>query len=68
MSDVNGNFALLDDSALLAWRAETRDGLERMPSASPDYAALAALYDKSTEEVNERARRAWSKASQEQRG
>jgi hypothetical protein len=68
MSDVKDDFALLDDTALLAWRAETRDGLERMPPTSPGYATLAAQYDKSTEEINERARRAWSKASQEQRG
>lgn len=68
MSDVNDDFTLLDDSALLSRRAEMRAGLERMPSASPDYAALATLYDKSTEEVNDRARKAWSKASQEQPG
>jgi hypothetical protein len=68
MSDVKDDFTLLDDSALLTWRAETRDGLERMAPASPGYAALAALYDKSTEEVNDRARKAWSNASLEQRG
>jgi hypothetical protein len=39
------------------------DALERLPPTSPDHVALAALYDQSTEEVNERARRAWSTAN-----
>jgi hypothetical protein len=57
------DFTKLDDSALLTWRAETRARLEQLPSASPGYAALAALYDRSTHEVTERARRAWSRAN-----
>lgn len=57
------DFRLLDDSALLTWRAQARAELERLPSASPGYAALAALYDISTSEVNERARKAWSRAN-----
>jgi hypothetical protein len=60
---VNDDFAELDDSALLSRRAEMRAELERLPPASPDHAALAALYDKSTEEVNERARKAWSRTN-----
>jgi hypothetical protein len=67
MSDVSEDFTLLDDSALLSRRAEMRAGLERMPPASAGYAALAALYDQSTEEVNDRARKAWSTGSQEHR-
>lgn len=62
MSDSD-EFALMDDSALLSWRAETRAELERLPPGSPDHAALAALYDESTGEVNDRARRAWSRAN-----
>jgi hypothetical protein len=62
MSD-NDDFTQLDDSALLSWRAEMRADLERLPPGSPGHAALAALYDKSTEEVDDRARRAWSTAS-----
>jgi hypothetical protein len=62
-SDQPADLANLDDSALLAWRAEARTELERLPQASPAYAALAALYDRSTSEVNERARRAWSRAN-----
>jgi hypothetical protein len=58
------DFAQLDDSALLSKRAEMRTELERLPPASPDHAALAALYDLSTAEINERARQAWSKSSQ----
>jgi hypothetical protein len=57
------NFTLLDDSALLSRRAEMRAELERLPPGSPGYAALSALYDQSTAEVNERARRAWSRAN-----
>jgi hypothetical protein len=60
------DFALMDDSALLSRRAEMRAQLERLPSASPGHAALAALYDLSTEEINDRARKAWSRASWEQ--
>lgn len=57
------DFTRLDDSALLTWRAEMRAELERLPPASPDHAALSALYDQSTEEINDRARRAWSRTS-----
>lgn len=39
-----------------------RAELERLPAASAGRAALAALYDVSTEEVNDRARKAWSSA------
>lgn len=62
MSDAGG-FAQLDDSALLARRAEMRAELERLPPASPGHAVLTALYDKSTQEVNNRARDAWSRPS-----
>jgi hypothetical protein len=61
MSDSD-EFTTLDDSALLRRRAEMRAELERLPPASPGHGALAALYDKSTEEVNDRARRAWARA------
>jgi hypothetical protein len=40
-----------------------RAELERLPSASVGHAVLSALYDQSTEEVNDRARRAWSRTS-----
>ncbi len=62
MSDGD-EFALMDDSALLSRRAEMRAELERLPPASPGHAALAALYDRSTEEIDERARKAWSTAA-----
>jgi hypothetical protein len=64
MSDDTDNFTRLDDSALLSRRAEMRAELERLPPGSPGRAALAALYDKSTEEVTDRARKAWSSAIQ----
>jgi hypothetical protein len=57
------DLAALDDSALLSRRAEMRAELERLSPASPARAALAALYDLSTEEVNARARKAWSRAN-----
>jgi hypothetical protein len=56
-------FAPMDDSALLSWRAEARAELERLPPGSPDHAALADRYDESTEEVSDRAREAWSTAN-----
>lgn len=62
MNDVTAGFAQLDDSTLLTWRARARAELERLPPASPGHAELLALYDQSTEEVNDRARRAWSKS------
>jgi hypothetical protein len=62
MSDSD-DFSRMDDSALLSWRAETRVELERLPPASPGYTALTARYDESTEEITDRARRAWSRAN-----
>jgi hypothetical protein len=57
------DFTQLDDSALLSRRVEMRAELQRLPPTSPGHAALTALYDKSTDEVNERARKAWSATS-----
>ena len=61
----NEDFARLDDSALLSRRAEMRAELERLPPASPAHAALTAVYDKSTEEIDVRARRAWARSGKE---
>jgi hypothetical protein len=65
---MNGNdeFAGLDDSALLSRRAEMRAELERLPPGSASRAALAALYDLSTQEVNARATEAWARAGTSQ--
>jgi hypothetical protein len=63
MSDDSDDFTRLDDSALLSRRTEMRAELERLPPGSPGHAALTALYDTSTEEINDRARKAWSGAS-----
>jgi len=63
MVDFREDFAELDDSALLSMRAEMRAELERLPPASPEHAALTALYDKTTEDVDDRARRAWARTS-----
>lgn len=64
MDNTSENFTQLDDSALLSMRAKMREELERLPPASADHAALAVLYDRTTGEVNDRARKAWSKESQ----
>jgi len=63
MDDFSEDFTRLDDSALLSMRAEMRTELERLPAGSPDHAALTALYDKTTGEVDDRARRAWTRTS-----
>jgi hypothetical protein len=64
----NGDdFTLLDDSTLLSKRAEMRAQLERLPTGSPDHAALTTLYDRTTEEVNNRARRAWTQSGRTSR-
>jgi hypothetical protein len=63
MDDESDDFTQLDDSALLGWRAETRDKLEDLPPGSAEYATLTAQYDLSTTEVTERARKAWSRTS-----
>jgi len=55
------DFAALDDAALLSWRAEARAELERLAPRCPGHTELAARYDRSTREVNDRARRAWSR-------
>lgn len=60
MDDIRDDFTRLDDSALLALRAEMRAERERLPPTSPAHAALTALYDKTTGEVDDRARRAWT--------
>jgi hypothetical protein len=63
MDEFSEDFTRLDDSTLISMRAEMRAELERLPPASPAHAALTALYDKTTVEVNGRARRAWTRAS-----
>jgi hypothetical protein len=54
-------FTKLDDSALLSKRAEMRSELERLPPGSPDRVVLAALYDRSSQEVDARAAEAWAR-------
>jgi hypothetical protein len=55
------DFNQLDDPALISMREEMRGELERLPPGSRDHAELAARYDLTTTEINERARAAWSK-------
>jgi hypothetical protein len=50
----------MDDSALIQWRKEVREKMERLPAA--ERAELAAVYDASTSEIEHRARMAWSKS------
>jgi hypothetical protein len=63
MDDISEDLTRLDDSALISMRAEMRAELERLPPASPEHAALTARYDETTEEVDDRARRAWARTS-----
>ena len=56
----SSDFTKLDDSALLSMRAEMRAELEELPANSAAHAALIRVYDASTEEVTERARKAWT--------
>jgi hypothetical protein len=62
-SDESRDFTLLDDSALLTWRAQARAELEMLPPRSAARENLSALYDASLDELVERARRAWAKTS-----
>jgi hypothetical protein len=57
------DFSQLDDSALISMRELMRGELERLPPRSRDHAELAARYDLTTTEMNERARAAWSKTT-----
>jgi hypothetical protein len=61
-SDQLPDFTRLDDSALLSMRARMRAELEQLPPNSAARTALIRVYDVSTEEVTERARKAWTKA------
>lgn len=56
------DFSQLDDSSLISLREEMRGELERLPAHSSDHAELAARYDLTTAEINERARVAWCRA------
>jgi hypothetical protein len=53
------DFSQLDDSALISLREEMLGELERLPPHSCNHAELAARYDLTTVEMNERARAAW---------
>lgn len=57
------DFTQLDDTTLLSKREQMRAELQRLPPYSADHAALAARYDASLDELVERARKAWTRAS-----
>lgn len=59
-SDQLPDFTRFDDSALLSMRAGMRAELERLPANSAARAALTRVYDASTTEVTDRARKAWA--------
>ena len=56
------DFSLVDHSALISMREQMRGELERIPPHSPGHAELAARYELTTAEMNQRARAAWSRA------
>ena len=55
------DFSQLDDPALISLREQMRGELESLPPRSPGHEELAARYDLTTAELNERARAAWSR-------
>ena len=61
ISEETADFSAMTDSALLERRAEMRAQLALLSPQSPEHLRLTFLYDVSTEEVNERARAAWSR-------
>lgn len=58
------DFAQMDDAALIAMRGRMREELQRLPPHSLGHVKLSARYDRSTQEIDDRARRAWAKAKQ----
>lgn len=64
MSD-DEDLTAVDDTALLDMRAQMRAELERLPPGSPGHAALTTRYDRSTAEVDARARTAWARSIKE---
>lgn len=63
-AEESPDFTQLDDTALLSAREQMRAELQRLPPHSPGHAALTARYDASLDELVERARRAWTRASE----
>ncbi|HZI77541.1 MAG TPA: hypothetical protein VFD73_26575 [Gemmatimonadales bacterium] len=61
------DFTQLDDTALLTARQQMRAELQRLRPRSPGHAALSARYDASLDELVERARKAWTATSEENR-
>ena len=61
------DFTRLDDTALLSTREQMRAELQRLPPHSPGHATLTARYDASLDELVDRARKAWTRPSQEDR-
>jgi hypothetical protein len=59
------DFTELDDTALLARRAEMRAELDRLPPLSAEHVALTRVYTATTAEVTDRARRAWTQEASE---
>jgi hypothetical protein len=58
--NMSDDFAEMDDSTLISRRQEIRAQLEQLPPHSADHGELQAIYDQSTEVINERARAAWT--------
>jgi hypothetical protein len=63
IDDDTPDLTQLDDFELISRRAEMRAELERLPPRSADHDALTRAYDALTEEIDNRARRAWTRAS-----
>ncbi len=67
MTENTPDFTQLDDSALISRRAAMRAELERLPPHSICRDVLSRAYAASTAEIDDRARKAWTRASQAER-
>jgi hypothetical protein len=61
MTDHTPDFTQLDDATFISWGAERRAEIQRLPPHSAAHDALSRAYDASTDEVNARARAAWTR-------
>jgi len=57
------NFSHLDDSALISRRRAMRAALEKLPPFSEAHRRLNVWYDISTIEIDQRARKAWTRTT-----
>jgi len=57
------DFSQLNDSALISRRKAMRAALEKLPPFSESHRRLSTWYDVSTIEIDQRARKAWTRTA-----